>query len=75
MDVCIGFLMGIGFSCIVLYIYLRRLMFGGDIFVDRTYDRPEIYLQLDRRYRDACEVAKQRYLLLRVKVVHNRDRR
>lgn len=70
----IGFIAGMLFTAVVVQLYFRRAMYGGELFVDRTYKRPDIYVEFDKRYSEPVEVAKQRYILLRVRVVRSSRR-
>lgn len=69
----LAFLLGIALTLIVVKVYFDKTMYGGELFVDRSYKRPDIYLDLDRRYTNANELAKQRYVLLRIRVVQSRS--
>ena len=69
----LAFLVGIASTLVVLKLYSHKVMYGGELFVDRAYKRPDIYLDLDRRYSNANELAKQRYILLRIRVVRSRS--
>lgn len=69
----LAFLLGIALTLIVVKVYFDKTMYGGELFVDRSYKRPDIYLDLDRRYTNANELAKQRYILLRIRVVRSRS--
>lgn len=69
----LAFLLGIALTLIVVKVYFDKTMYGGELFVDRSYKRPDIYLDLDRRYTNANELAKQRYILLRIRVVQSRS--
>lgn len=65
----LGFIFGALICYTIVRVYSNRVMYGGELIVDRSYTRPEIYLKLDRRYSSATEVSKQRYILLRVRTV------
>lgn len=65
----LGFIFGALLCYVVVRVYSNRVLYGGELIVDRSYTRPEIYLELDRRYSSATEVSKQRYILLRVRIV------
>lgn len=68
-DTLLAFVVGIALTLIIVRLYFNRAMYGGELYVDRTYKRPDIYLDLDRRYANPADVAKQRYILLRVRTV------
>lgn len=69
----VAFLVGIVLTLIAVKVYFNKTMYGGELFVDRSYKRPDIYLDLDRRYTNANELAKQRYILLRIRVIQSRS--
>lgn len=69
----LAFILGVLITLAVVQLYFHHNMYGGELFVDRSYKRPDIYLDLDRKYSDANEIAKQRYILLRVTVVRSRS--
>lgn len=69
----VAFLLGIALTLVVERVYFNKTMYGGELFIDRAYKRPDIYLDLDRRYTNANELAKQRYILLRIRVVRSRS--
>ncbi len=72
-DYVLAFIVGVIVTLIVIRLYFHKTMYGGELFVDRSYKRPDIYLDLDRRYSDAVELTKQRYILLRIRVVRSRS--
>jgi hypothetical protein len=70
-DIFIGIIIGIVVSIIVFYTYSSKQLYGGELFIDRGYVRPDIYLELDQRYERPVDVAKQRYILLKVRVIRS----
>lgn len=69
----LAFIVGVLITLAVVKLYFHRSMYGGELFVDRSCKRPDIYLDLDQKYSDANEIAKQRYILLRIKVIRSRS--
>lgn len=72
-NLILAFLLGFIIASIIIYTYLHIVGYGGILFVDRSYTRPDIYVELDNRFTSAADLAKHKITILKIRSIRSRD--